>query len=542
MKVVQSQSGGELVVEALMAQGVDRITCVPGESFLPVLDAVVDRDIELIACRHEAGAANMAVASAKLNGKVGVVAVSRGPGAMHAAIAVHTAQQDALPLIVLVGQVALRDRGRGGFQEVDFQQAFGGIAKWVASLDTLERIPETVARAVRVATTGRPGPVVLEMPEDILACVGDAMVPPRLAPVSSSPSSTQQREISQLLTEASSPILLLGRSEWNSETAAVAVDFARHFQLPIIAGFRCQDYIDNRSDVYAGHLGFNADEAMLRRLEQSDLILSVGGHFGDVETQGYSILSPKNTRRVIHLAATEGDLDRYLPATVAVIGSPLEFFRGVMGSSDAVRGREFWVQQLREEQTVRSTPTVPDDVLAAIVAWIDAHAEPDTVVANGAGNYAIWVHKYFRYKQYGTQLAPASGAMGFGLPAGIAAAHGNPHRPVYVFAGDGCFTMALPELSLLVESDLNLTIIVVNNGAYGTIRMHQDRAYPGRESGTALKNPNFSALAQAYGLQAQRVSTVDEFIAFQQSATGPRLIEVCTAGGPLVPSQLPADG
>ncbi|HUH52801.1 MAG TPA: thiamine pyrophosphate-dependent enzyme [Microbacteriaceae bacterium] len=537
MNAQTPRTGGQLVVDTLEKQGVTRVSCVPGESFLPVLDALLDSEIEIDVCRHEAGAGNMAVAAAKLTGKVGVAAASRGPGSMHAAIAVHTAEQDALPLILLIGQVALKDRGRGGFQEMEYHQMFGSVAKWVTSLDAVERIPETVARAVRIAEGGRPGPVVIEMPEDVLAEVAKVADVPFLHSTVSAPTSDQAQQVANMMSAAKRPVVIVGRSKWSSEAAHEIEELAKRLNVPVFAGFRCQDYINNDSAFYAGHLGFNIDKNLRQHLAEADVILSIGGHFGDVETQGYEILQPREGLQVIHISNSEFDLDRYLQATLAIEATPLEFIEAVLAvaptdeTGNAHSGeRSEWVKKLRDEETARATPKIGEgDALADIMGWLQEELTSDTIIANGAGNYAVWVHRFLKYREYGTQMAPASGAMGFGLPAGISASRVRPEQPVVIFGGDGCFTMALPELSTLVGSDANVTIIVVNNGTYGTIRLHQEKRFPKRVSGTDLVNPDFVALAKSYGLNAARVDSVADFAESYtefKNACGPRLIEV----------------
>lgn len=535
MSISETRTGGQLVVEALVSQGVKRLSCVPGESFLPVLDALIGSPIEVDVCRHEAGAGNMAVAVAKLTGRVGVVAASRGPGAMHAAIAVHTAEQDGIPMLLLIGQVALRDRGRGGFQEMEYHQVFGSVAKWVTSLDVAERIPETIARAVRIAEGGRPGPVVIEMPEDVLAEFAAAPSIRRAAPTVSVPSEGIAAEVATLLDRAEKPVVIVGRSRWDQLAHAQIEAFASRFNLPVFAGFRCQDFIDNNSEYYVGHLGFSVDQKIRDHLAETDLILSIGGHFGDVETQGYEVLAPRDGLTVVHVTNSEFDLDRYLQATVPVHATPLEFLEAMLSTDETVPDphcatRDSWVATLRAEEVQRATPGVgKGDPLADIMAYLQESLDPDAMIANGAGNYAVWVHRFVKYREFGTQLAPASGAMGFGLPAGIIAARIRPDKPVVVFAGDGCFTMALPELSSLVGGRDNLTIVVINNGTYGTIRLHQEKRFPHRVSATDLVNPDFVMLARAYGLNAGRAESVEEFASLYESFSsqgGPRLIEV----------------
>lgn len=532
----ESRSGGELLVDTLVIQGVTRVSCVPGESYLPVLDALRDRPIEVDVCRHEAGAGNMAVATGKLTGRAGVAMVTRGPGAMHAAIAVHTAEQDAVPMLLLIGQVALRDRGRGGFQEMNYAEVFGSVAKWVVSLDTVERIPETIARAFRIAEGGRPGPVVVEMPEDVLAQVAAVADVPRILPLRAAPTPDGVAEIQRRLRDAERPIVLLGRSPWSQETADAALVFAEAYAVPVLAGFRCQDYIDNTAPQYCGHLGLGTDATLAARVEEADVILAVGGHLGDAETRGYEILGPKPGRTLLHVAASEGDVDRYLQSSVALQATPLDFFTamlaqgspgaaGAQGAPDPLHApaspadRAAWASQLRAEEERRATPPdQSDDVLSAIMAQLADELPADTIIANGAGNYAVWVHQFLRYRRYGTQLAPASGAMGFGLPAGIAGGLVHPERPVLIFAGDGCFSMAMTELGVLRSSGVPAIVVIVNNGVYGTIRLHQERRYPGRVSATSFENPDFVALGRAFGFTAERVTDADGFMAVYRAA------------------------
>lgn len=525
------RSGGELLVDTLVAQGVARVSCVPGESYLPVLDALRERPIEVDVCRHEAGAGNMAVAVGKLTGRAGIAMVTRGPGAMHAAIAVHTAEQDAVPMLLLIGQVALRDRERGGFQEMNYHEIFGSVAKWVVSLDTVERIPETIARAFRIAEGGRPGPVVIEMPEDILAEVASVPNIARIEPLRAAPTPAGVRAIRERLRTAERPLVLLGRSSWSQETADAALAFAERYELPTLAAFRCQDHIDNSSELYCGHVGLGTDATLAARLEAADVILAVGGHIGDAETKGYEILGPLAGRTLLHVAASEMDVDRFLQASVAVQATPLDFFEAMLGAEGADEGtdegsadvsaeRRRWVEELRAEEVARSTPPEQDDdLLSAIMTQLAAELPADTIVANGAGNYAVWVHQFVKYRRYGTQLAPASGAMGFGLPAGIAGGLVHPERPVMVFAGDGCFSMAMTELGVLRSSGVPAIVVIVNNGIYGTIRLHQERRYPGRVSATSFENPDFVMLAQAFGFTAERVTDADSFMRVYREAS-----------------------
>lgn len=536
-----TRTGGQLVVSALEAQGVARVSCVPGESFLPVLDAFLDSSIALDVCRHEASAGNMAIATAKLSARAGVVMVTRGPGAMHAAIAVHTSEQDAIPMVMLVGQVALKDRGRGGFQEMEYSRVFGSFAKWVTSLDTVERIPETIARAFRIAESGRPGPVVIEMPEDILAETAVVDDVARIEAMRAYPTPEGLESLETLLSRSHRPLVLLGRSVWFQDTSDEARRFAETRQLPVVAGFRCQDYIDNDSAAYVGHVGLSTDATLVGRLEEADLIVSVGGHFGDAETKGYEILASSAGRTIVHVSNAEKDVDRYLHADLVIQATPFEFFRA-MNDSDREPSHStehaIWMRMLRDEEIRRSTPSGAD-ILSQVMAWLQEVTAPDTIVTNGAGNYAIWVHQFTKYRRYGSQIAPASGAMGFGLPAGIAAALQRPDAPVLVFAGDGCFSMASPELATLAQSDARLVVIVVNNGIFGTIRMHQEKRYPGRPSGTSIVNPDFVSLAKSFGIAAEKAMALAEF---QEawvrawSREGPTLIELVVDPNQLTPT------
>lgn len=529
-----ARSGGKIIVDNLIVQGVKSVSCVPGESYLPVLDALGESadQISLIVCRHEAAAGNMAEAYGKLTGKAGVVAVTRGPGAMHAAIAVHTAEQDATPLILLVGQVSSQDRGRGGFQEIDCGKVFGSIAKWVVSLDTIDRIPETIARAVRIAEGGRPGPVVIEMPENVLSEMSDVADALPIAALRAAPTPEGLAELTQALSAAERPVVLVGRGPWSQLATDRLEEFARRNDLPVVTAFRCQDRLDNTSEFYVGHLGLAADAALVARIEAADVIIAIGGHLGDAETKGYGILGPNTERTLVHVSTDPIDLDRYVRADIAIQSDALALLDTL---SDFTVPRPRWAEwraQFRAEEVARTTlPEDENDVLAQILGWLRESTAPDTAIANGAGNYTAWVHQFFHYRRFGSQLAPASGAMGYGLPAGLAAKALHPERTVVVFAGDGCFMMASPELATAKAYGLNVIVVVVNNEMFGTIRLHQEMRFPNRVSGTDLVNPSFSAYAQAFGLPGTTVRTLEDFTAaFVAAESGgtPALIEVLT--------------
>jgi acetolactate synthase-1/2/3 large subunit len=529
-----ARSGGRILVDNLISQGVTSVSCVPGESYLPVLDALGESadSISLFVCRHEAAAGNMAEAYGKLTSRAGVVAVTRGPGAMHAAIAVHTAQQDATPIILLVGQVSSADRGRGGFQEIDCGKVFGSIAKWVVSLDTIDRIPETIARAVRIAESGRPGPVVVEMPENVLSELSDVDDVQPVAPLRAAPTPAGLADLKRVLSAAERPLVLVGRGPWSQLASDRLEQFVSRNDLPVLAAFRCQDRIDNTANFYVGHLGLAADAALIARVEAADVIIAIGGHLGDAETKGYEILGPNPDRTVVHVSNDPIDLDRYVRADIAIQSDALALLDALADFEILNPQWAQWRAECRAEEEIRSMlPEDPDDVLAQIVGWLRESTAPETIVANGAGNYAAWVHQFFHYRRFGSQLAPASGAMGYGLPAGLAAKVLHPERTVVVFAGDGCFMMASPELATAKAYGLNVIVVVVNNEMFGTIRLHQERRYPNRVSGTDLVNPSFSAYAQAFGLPGTTVRTLEDFtVAFNaaESSGKPSLIEVLT--------------
>lgn len=528
-----SRHGGQVLVEALLEQGVEVVTCVPGESFLPVLDGlhdVADR-IRLVVAKHEGGAGSMAEAYGKLTQRAGVCLVTRGPGAMHAAVAVHTAQQDATPLVLMVGQVSAQTRGRSGFQEFDATQVFGSMAKVVLRLETAERIPEIVSRAFRVAESGRRGPVVLELPEDVLHQQVESAVWPRLAPLEATPSAADLETVTRLLTRSRRPLLVVGRGPWSEDARTDVQSFAMRNGIPVLAAFRCQDYVGTESPAYAGHLSFTLDPALQALTTEADLVLALGGQLGDVDTQGYALWSDERSRPVmLHAVADPVDANRHLPVDHVVFASGQALMHALEANRVTVPRETDWLERAREQQTARTVPTA-GDVLGEIMAYLTEHLPPESVVCNGAGNYAIWVHRFAPYRRFGTQLAPASGAMGYGLPAGTMASLLDDDRPIVIFGGDGCLLMSVQELATVVEHGLTPVVVVVNNGIYGTIRMHQERTYPGRHSGTDVCGPDFVALARSFGLEASSVRTVDEFATAWQELSNcgkAALIEVVT--------------
>lgn len=512
-------SGGEILVRALQAQGVNRIYCVPGESYLPVLDALHDApEIAVVSARHEGAAANMAEADGKLTGRPGICFVTRGPGATHAAVGVHTAFQDSTPMILFIGQVASGARDREGFQEVDFRAMFGPLAKWAAEIDDAERIPEYVARAFRVAMSGRPGPVVLSLPEDMLSdIVASPVMPAMIHAAGAAPSATDLRSLASLLSAASRPLLVVGGSGWTDSGLAGLRKFAHNNALPLVASFRRQDLIDNRHDNYCGHLGLGVDAALAERLKSTDLVVAIGSRLGENTTNGYTLMTPPVPRqKLVHVHPDPNELGRVYQPELAIACGLAEFGNAVADISVAGGSqRGDWLRQAREAYVKFSTPPASAATsyvdLSIIVGWLSEHLSDDAIIANGAGNYTVWVHRFIRYRQARTALAPTSGAMGYGVPAAIAAKLRYPQREVVAFAGDGCFLMYPQELCTAAQHRANLIVILVNNGTYGTIRMHQERRYPGRVVATDLANPDFVAFARSCGAFVERVDRTEDF-------------------------------
>lgn len=538
---VQKATGGKILVEALRSQGVDRVYCVPGESYLPVLDALYDTpEIAVISTRHEGAAANMAEADGKLTGRPGICFVTRGPGATHASVGVHTAFQDSTPMILFIGQVAHKARDREGFQEVDFRAMFAPLAKWAAEIDSAERIPEYIARAYRVALSGRAGPVVLSLPEDVLS---EEVVAPvytkTIVSAGAMPRAADMETLVTMLGAAARPLLVVGGTGWDQDSCQSLVQFAQRNTLPLVASFRRQDLIDNRHENYCGYLGLAADPNLTERLKAADLIVAIGSRLGENVTSGYSLLTPPVPRQaLVHVHPDPNELGRvYQPELAIACG--LSDFANALSATKLARhegGRITWLREAREAYVRFSTPPASPPSskyvdLAAVVGWLSEHLKDDALVSNGAGNYAVWLHRYFRYRQPRTELGPTSGAMGYGVPAAIAAKLRYPDREVVAFAGDGCFQMYPQELGTAVQHHANLIIIVVNNGTYGTIRMHQERRYPGRVVGTDIVNPDFVALAQSFGAFGERVESTDRFPeAYRRAVTSgrPAVLELRT--------------
>jgi len=547
--MTRSRLAGHALVEALMAQGIDTVFGVPGESYLAALDGFHEHAgrIRFIACRHEGGASFMADAQGKLSAWPGVCFVTRGPGASNAAIGLHTAFQDSTPMLLLVGQVAGEQRDREAFQELDYRQVFGpgtlGMAKWVAEVQHPDRLPEYVARAFHTAVQGRPGPVVLVLPEDMLATPTTAPVLPRVVPAQAWPAPGALRELRSMLLQAERPLAIVGGSGWTAESARALQRFAEAWQLPVGCGFRFQDTFDNHHPLYAGDVGIGINPKLAARVREADLILAIGVRLGEMTTGGYRHLTvPRPTQRLAHLHAGAEELGRVYAADIllqcapAVAGQALATLEPPAGALPWAA----WAASAHAdyEANHEAMAVAPLD-MAQVIKTVQRLAPPDTIYTNGAGNFSAWLHRYTRYaglQHHGrTQLAPTSGAMGYGVPAAVAASLLCPDRSVVNVAGDGDFLMTGQELATARAHGAGtgtgkLISIVVDNGTWGTIRMHQEREYPGRVSGSdLLANPDFAALARAYGWQAACVTASAEFepaFATALAASGPTLIHL----------------
>jgi len=529
------RTGGQLIVDALLAQRTDTVFCVPGESYLDVLDALYAQQaaIRVITCRHEGAAAFMAEAHGKLAGRPGICLVTRGPGATNASIGVHTAFQDSTPMILLVGQVGRDMIEREAFQEIDYRRMFGPFAKWVAQIDEAARVPEFMARAFAVAQSGRPGPVVLALPEDMLtesafpAEVSLAEIP------EAHPAPGAMRRLHTLLAGAQRPLMLLGGSGWGPAGREAIARFATQHDLPVACAFRRQDLFDNRHPHYVGEVGIGVNPALAQAVRDADLLIAVGTRLGEIVTSGYTLLDvPVPRQRLVHVLNSAEELGRVYQAHVPILSS-MNAFAQAAAALPLVNAapRQAWRGTLRghyDSYVARAPRQARLDPAEVIIALRDTLA-PDAILTNGAGNYSAWAHRYYQFSRAHCQLAPTSGAMGYGVPAAIAAKLRHPERQVVCLAGDGCFLMTSQELATVRRHGLAIVFIVFNNGMYGTIRMHQETNYPGRPLGTDLCNPDFVMYARSFGLHAERVDHSAAFAPALQralAAPGAALIEL----------------
>ena len=524
--------GGQILVDQLKIQGVDRVFCVPGESYLAALDGLFDSGIDTIVGRNEGGVSMMAEAYGKLTGRPGVAMVTRGPGATNASGGVHVAFQDSTPMILFVGQVASDQRDREAFQEVDYRQMFGPLAKWVAEIDRTDRIPEYISRAFHVAVSGRPGPVVLALPEDMLSATADVADAPRANPARQQISQSAIDDVVAAMNHAKNPLMLIGGPLWSAQAAADVARLAEQTGWPVATTFRCQDYIDNRHPNYIGDLGIGPNPALAERVAAADTLLVLGARLGEMTSGGYSLFQiPKPSQSLIHIHPNADELGRVYHADLAINCHSCDFLTQAVA---ATRGQSVPTPETERAayehwQTPTATPGAVK--MEQIISHLTQTLPDSAIITNGAGNYAAWLHRYYRYKSYRTQLAPTSGTMGYGLPAAISAKLMHPDRDVICLAGDGCFQMNGQEFGTAVQYGANIIVIIANNGVYGTIRMHQARQYPNRPSGTDMVNPDFAALARAYGAHGETVTQTEQFaaaLARARAANKPAIIDLKT--------------
>ena len=542
------KSGGALIVDALEAHGVTQLFCVPGESYLEVLDALHDSSIVATSARQEGGAAMMAEAWGKLYGTPGICFVTRGPGATNASAGIHVAQQDSTPMILFIGQINSQLRHRDAFQEVDYGQYLGSMAKWVAEIDSPDRIIEMVSRAWSVATSGRPGPVVLVLPEDTLSGTAISTKIKPFEVLETYPSSADLQHLAHLLEQANKPIIIMGGSRWDADSVAHIEAFVERFKVPVACSFRRQMLFNHNHPNYAGDVGLGINPDLKSAISDADLVILMGGRFSEVPSQNYQLLGVHNTQQqLIHIHASAEELGRVYRADLAIHASPKALAQGLSQLSPTQKATPERLDHLakchKNYQNWSSLPTEahPGEVqMPAIMAHLATSLPKNAIITNGAGNYATWIHRFWKFSEYGTQLAPTSGSMGYGLPAAIAAKIAFPNKTVVAFAGDGCFQMTMQEFGTAVQENAAIVLLVIDNGMYGTIRMHQELHFPDRISVTNLVNPDFCALAKAYGAYAFQVTNSDQFpqaLSAAIAAKKPALIHIKLDPQVLTPSK-----
>lgn len=508
----------DILVESLVDHGVSRLFCVPGESYLSVLDALKDeKSIDVVAARHEGGAGFMALADAKITGRPGICFVSRGPGAMNASIAVHSAQQDAMPLIVFIGQVARADLGRDAFQEIDYVTQWATMTKWVWQVTDANMLAETVSKAFQIAMTPTPGPVVIALPEDML---NDIPTTQQRAPVFSNPriasSIAQCEAVKDLLVTAQRPLIIAGQALNTAEGRDALKALAEQLDIPVAASFRQQDILSNRHPTYAGHLVFNAPKSMVEKFCDADLILAIGTRLGDVTTQGYSFpRAPQPEQKLVHVYPDPNHVGKIFAADLPIIADPTEFCRQLTSlNTPASEARSNWRKKLSEfiQDLMVWHPKVAEDgvVFGQVVAELDTRLADNAIICIDAGNFSGWVQRHLSFHGNRRMVSTISGSMGSGVPAGVATSLRHPDRQVIVFVGDGGFMMTGAELATACQYGASIKIIVSDNNSYATIRLHQEIQYPGRISGTQLKNPDFEKLGQAYGVTSHVIQHSDD--------------------------------
>ena len=504
--------GGQILIDQLKIQGVDRVFCIPGESYLPALDGLYESGIQTIVGRQEGGVAMMAEASGKLTGRPGIAFVTRGPGASNASAGIHIAFQDSTPMILFVGQVDSSHRDREAFQEVDYKKMFSPLAKWVAEIDNIERLPEYISKAFNIALSGRPGPVVLSLPEDTLFAKADIPDAPKANPSKQMVSEEDVNEVIDKLKLAKNPFIIVGGSGWSSEAAENLGKFAKSMGIPVGTSFRCQDYLDNRHPNYVGDVGIGINPALLKRITLADCVLVLNARLGEMTTGGYSMFDiPKPKQYLIHIHPDPNELGSVYQPDIGLVCNSAEFIKKAVNNSKEHQNKSP-TKERANYQAWQKPLTTPGNVKMEVVIKTLSNILPEeTIITNGAGNYNGWLHRYFTYKGWRTQVGSTSGSMGYGLPAAVAAKLIHHDKEVICLSGDGCFQMTMQEFGTACQYGLNIIIIISNNSVYGTIKMHQEKAFPGRPSGTSMVNPNFAELAKSYGGHGEVVLSTDQF-------------------------------
>ncbi len=529
---LKSRTGGQVLIDQLVVHGADHLFCVPGESYLAALDAMHDASIEVTVCRNEGGAAMMAEAYGKLTGRPGICFVTRGPGATNASPGIHIARQDSTPLILFVGQIARRMREREAFQEIDYRAFYGSIAKWVTDVEDAARLPELVSRAFHIATSGRPGPVVIALPEDMLTEEVRVADPPRYEVVETHPSAAQMAQLQKLLWAAQRPVAILGGTRWSAQAVQRFTRFAERLSLPVATSFRRQMLFAAEHACCAGDLGIGPNPKLLARIKDSDLLLLVGGRLSEMPSQSYTLLEiPEPRQPLVHVHPDPGELGKVYRPRLAINASPTAFSAAleIVQPPNEIA----WGDRTRAAHAEFLAWTDPAAVnppgalqMNNVMAHLRKTLPADTIVCNGAGNFAVWAHRFWHYNHFASQLAPTSGSMGYGIPAAVGAKRIFPDRQVLALTGDGDFLMNGQEFATAAQYGLPIIIVLLDNGMYGTIRMHQEREYPGRISATMLKNPDFAAYARAFGGHGERVNATEEF--------APALERVLASGKPAI--------
>ena len=510
------RSGGRILVDQLLIQGTERLTCVPGESYLAVLDALHDAKIDVLACRNEGGAAMMAEAYGKLTGKPGICFVTRGPGATNASPGIHIAAQDSTPMILFIGQVERAMREREAFQEVDYKAFFGSMAKWVVEVDSAARLPELVARAYRVACQGRPGPVVVALPEDVLTEMADVPDAPKVALAEAWPGPQDMARFGDMLRKAKKPLFILGGSRWSAAAQKSLIAFSEKFAVPITTSFRRAHLFPSDHPNYVGDVGIGPNPRLAARVKEADLLVLLGARMSEMPSSAYSLIDvPVPRQTLVHIHPGAEELGKVYQPALAIQATPNAFCTAL--AELAHPNDAPWAPATKEARLefldwTDQPPRLPGKFqYGEVMRWLRDRLPADAIIANGAGNYSIWIHRYYRFRKLGTQLAPTSGSMGYGVPAAVMAKRQHPDSPVIAFAGDGCFMMNGQEFATAVQYGIPLIVIILDNSMYGTIRMHQEREYPGRISATSLNNPDFAAYAKAFGGHGERIETTDGF-------------------------------